>query len=81
MDNDKLDAIIERLDMLQYDVSKMEARMDAFENELRLISHEHGPQIKEMRLELTQMKKFMDSVSEVSDGGTPIEAMQAPPRR
>ncbi|MEP1442518.1 MAG: hypothetical protein ABJK39_05860 [Hyphomicrobiales bacterium] len=81
MSDDKLDAILERLDLMQYDIGQLEARMDSVENELRLMTHEHAPQIKEMRLELTQMKKFMDSVSEVSDGGTPIEAMQPPPRR
>lgn len=81
MDTDKFDALIERLDMMQHDIGQLEARMDAFENELRLMSHEHGPQIKEMRQELTQMKKFMDNFSEVSDGGKPIEAMQPPPRR
>lgn len=76
-----MDALIERIDMMQYDIGRLEARMDAVENELRLTTHEHAPQISEMRQELIQMKKFMDSFSEVSDGGKPVEATQPPPRR
>lgn len=79
--NDKIDMLLERLEVLHYDVSKLESRMDAFENELRLMTHEQAPQLAELRKELMQMKKAVDTFSEASDGGTPIEALQAAPRR
>lgn len=79
--SDKLDMLIERLEVMHYDMTKLEARMDGVENELRLMTHEHAPQLAEMRQELMQMKKAVDTFSEASDGGTPIEALQPPPRR
>lgn len=79
--SDKLDTLLERLEVLQYDVTKMETRMDAFENELRLMTHEQVPQLAEMRQELMHMKQAVDTFSEATDGGRPIEALQPAPRR
>ncbi|MEP2942834.1 MAG: hypothetical protein ABJL18_04330 [Hyphomicrobiales bacterium] len=79
--SDKLDILLERIEVLQYDVTKMETRMDAFENELRLMAHEQAPQLAEMRQELRHMKQAVDTFAEFTDGGKPIEALQPAPRR
>jgi len=81
MSDDKINRILERLEELSYDVSKLESRIDAVENELRLTVHEQAPQLVEMRQELIQMKKVVDAFSESGDGGIPIEALQPAPRR
>ncbi|MEO1067285.1 MAG: hypothetical protein AAFW47_07895 [Pseudomonadota bacterium] len=80
-DGEKLDAILERLDILQYDLAKLETRLDAVENELRLTVHEHTPLLTEMREELVQMKRVVDDFADLSEAERPIEARQAPPRR
>jgi len=81
MRDDRVNQVLERLEELSYDVSKLEARIDAFENELRLMAHEQAPQLIEMRQELMRMKKVVDAFSVPGDGGIPIEALQPPPRR
>lgn len=81
MSDDMINRILERLEELSYDVSKLESRIDAVENELRLTVHEQAPQLIEMRQELMQMKKAVETFSEPGDRGIPIEALQPPPRR
>lgn len=81
MDNDKLDALFERMEELHYDVLKLENRIGAVENELRLLVHETNPQLIEMRQEMVQVKRAVESISDLTNDVKPIEALQPPPRR
>ncbi len=81
MKEEFLTQIRDSLAALNFDVSRLNKRMDALENELRLMDHSHTPQLKEMRQEIVDLKKFADQLTEGMEGGKPVEATQPPPRR